>query len=186
MPLADRGSTRARPVVLLALAGALLVARLAIGIAEHRHPRAPGGLVRWRSLDAAEGAAVAEHKPLLLDFSAGWCEPCNRMEREVFADGASADLINATFVPVHVADEDQSPAASALRRRFEVDALPTLVVLSPTRKEPTREQGYAGKRRVLAFLRAAVAPPRPTRAGPPSFPPVDEPPANEPPGLGRQ
>jgi len=32
------------------------------------------------------------------------------------------------IIPVHVTDEDQSPAAAAMSRRHEVTALPTMVV----------------------------------------------------------
>jgi thiol:disulfide interchange protein len=116
-------------------------------------------LVLWRPLDGAEAAAVTERKPLLYDFSAAWCEPCRRMESELFADGASADFINKTYVAVRVTEEDSSPAAAAVRARYGIEALPTLVVTSPARRTPLRERGYPGKRRTMTFLHAAAAAP---------------------------
>ena len=78
------------------------------------------------------------------------------MKREVFSDAGSADFINATFLPVRVADEDQSKAATALRQLHSVMALPTMNRRRlPESKEPRRMQGYPGKRQVMGFLRAA-------------------------------
>ena len=73
---ANAMSTRARPTVLIGLAAVMFAGRLAAGINEGANPPHPGGLVSWRPIDGAVAAATAEHKPILYDFSASWCEPC--------------------------------------------------------------------------------------------------------------
>jgi thiol:disulfide interchange protein len=158
MPPDERRSTRARPVALSVVTAGLLAARIALGVYDGRHPPPPGGLVKWTSIENAQIAASIEKRPILYDFSAIWCEPCRRMEREVFANATEAGFINGAYVPVRIADEDQSPAALAVRTHHGVDGLPTLLVVYAGDAPPARIEGYAGKRRTVSFLRAAVVP----------------------------
>jgi thiol:disulfide interchange protein len=158
-------STRGRPTVLLTLAAGLLIARIAIGAYDAHHPPPVGGLVHWRAPDAAEAAAATEGRPILYDFSAAWCQPCQQMEREVFADAEAADFINKTYVPVRVADEDQAAISTALRLRHRVEGLPTLLVVRAGDVRPFRIEGYDGKRRTVAFLKRAAEPRQPMMPG---------------------
>jgi thiol:disulfide interchange protein len=152
-------STRARPTALIALAVALLALRVGLSVYDAFHPPRAGGLVNWRSPDAAEAAAASEQKPILYDFSADWCLPCRQMEREVFADARAAGIINASYVAVRVVDGDANPAAKAVRDRLHLDALPTLVVVHPGTKYPWRIEGYRGKRQTISFLERAARKP---------------------------
>jgi thiol:disulfide interchange protein len=120
-------------------------------------------LVKWRAAEGAARAAAAEHKPILYDFSASWCEPCQRMDREVFASSDAAGLINSNFVPVRVTDDDRAEAAEAVREQYGVASLPTLLVVHDPKGEPRRLEGFPGKDRTVAFLKQALAP-EPTAA----------------------
>src|SRR5436190_726844 len=116
---ANAMSTRARPTVLIGLAAVLFAGRLAAGINEGANPPHPGGLVSWRPIDGAVAAATAEHKPILYDFSASWCEPCRQMERGVFANPDDARFINDSYIPVRIIDDDTSAAAATLSKDHE-------------------------------------------------------------------
>lgn len=171
------GSTRARPTALLAAALVLLVARVGTGLYEERHPPETPDLVRWRPVAGAEAEARRLAKPLLYDFTADWCTPCQAMRREVFADRNAAEQINRLFVPVQVLDrkreEGRNPAVvDSLQRRFRVDGFPTLVVVSPAGGDSVVLAGYPGKIPTLRRLTQAQArmtlPAR--RPGAPGFP----------------
>jgi thiol:disulfide interchange protein len=90
---------------------------------------APAGL-RWRTdAAAAEREAANTRRPLLVFFSAEWCMPCHAMLTRSFADPAVAALVARDFVPLLVdVTNDDDPRATALRDRYHVVALPTLVV----------------------------------------------------------
>jgi thiol:disulfide interchange protein len=155
MPRGD--STRARPTGLLILAGLLLLARVATGIHEAYRPPRAGGLVHWLTPAEVEAMPAGPRKPILYDFSAAWCIPCKQMDGELYSNPAAADFVNDTFVAVRVTDEDRSPAATVLRSRHRVAALPTMVVVHPDTKDPRRLEGYPGRRQALGFLKTAAA-----------------------------
>jgi len=164
MPPADEarvsGSTRRTPPWLLALAAILLVARVITGILEERHPPQVADLVRWRPVADAVAEARQAKRPLLFDFTAAWCPPCRAMQREVFADRASADQIEKLFVPVQVLDREReegrnAPEVTALQERFHVTSFPTLVVVSADGAKPVVLAGYRGKTLTLQSLTQA-------------------------------
>lgn len=105
--------------------------------------------------DAAEeaerafAAARASGGPVLLDFSAVWCPPCNVLAAEVLhADPAPAAL-DAYAVAVLDADD---PTSFALKSRYAIGGYPTVVLVDAEGAEISRQVGYPGRDAFVSWL----------------------------------
>jgi thiol:disulfide interchange protein DsbD len=98
------------------------------------------------SLAAVAALAVANGKPLLLDFYADWCVSCKEMERYTFADPRiAADLPDFRLLRVDVtANNDRD---KALLARFRLFGPPATIFFDGQGREV---QGA----RVIGFARA--------------------------------
>jgi thiol:disulfide interchange protein len=157
-----RGSARAFPRALVLLAAAFLVARVATGVIEERHPSRVADTIAWRDPQDAVTLARQTGKPILYEFGAEWCGPCHLLQNEVFADPRDAQVIESRYVPVQVTDRQRedgrnSPDVQALQDRYRIQAFPTLVMVDPDAGELGRLEGYPGARAVVQTLTETAA-----------------------------
>jgi len=95
-------------------------------------------------LSEAFNTAKEQNKPVLVMFSAAWCQPCNEMKNEVFTQPSVQQALSA-WVPVYV-DEAQSPD---LVKRFKIEGYPSFVLLS---NKGVEEDRFMGARSADDFL----------------------------------
>lgn len=114
-------------------------------------PVMDGPFVELRFEPALE-KALSEKKLFLVDFSATWCEPCHRMERDTWAAAEVRAWLSENAIAIQV-DYD---AETALAERFQVTSLPTVLALRDG-VEFDRLVGYQGPDPFLVWGRDARA-----------------------------
>ncbi len=112
-------------------------------------------------------AARSEHKLVLLSFvGSDWCPNCQELERKVFDTHAFVDYAAGHLVLVCVDQPNNKPQPDELKAanqklldKFDVDPLPTIILLDANTNTVLRVEGYDGKspKEFIAALDQAAA-----------------------------
>lgn len=100
---------------------------------------------------AGRSEAARQQKPMLLFFTAGWCDYCHQMAAEAFSNPQVARL-SGQFVCVLV-DADAEPDVC---RQFEVAGYPTIQFLSSRGVPLNRLVGKQPGHQVMMAMQAAL------------------------------
>lgn len=144
------------PILFWVLVAAVLF-RLVTNVTDKNKKETGAGLVHWQPLEGAPAAAAKAGKPVLYDFTAAWCAPCHRLDKEAWGDDAIADKVNTGFVAARVVDRQREdgknpPAIQELHRRYNIQAFPTLLVTDASGREIARSEGFRDRETVVKFL----------------------------------
>lgn len=112
--------------------------------------------------------AIADGTPVMMDFYADWCVPCLELDRVTFTDRRVVEE-SENFVRLKVdLTQFDSEESEALRRRYEVAGVPTIVFLDPTGEE-IRDIRVVGFVNANDFLGRIERVPQPSVAVPASY-----------------
>ena len=120
--------------------------------------RPPARAIEWQPFaEETLARATAEGRPVLLEFSADWCVPCHELDENTFTH---PEVVRATesFVRMKVdLTHLDAPGPSALRTRFAVEGVPTIIFLAPDGREVTeaRVVGFLAPDKFLERVRQA-------------------------------
>jgi thioredoxin:protein disulfide reductase len=91
-----------------------------------------GSSIRWLPYsDAMLDRAAREGKPVFVDFYADWCAPCKELDEKTFS---TPEVIQQSKSYVMLKADLTSagdPQTEALRKKYEIKGVPTLVFLKP-------------------------------------------------------
>lgn len=106
--------------------------------------------ISWEQvLDRAAGGEAP--RPVLIDFYAQWCGPCKLMDAFVYNEAeVIAELGDVVTFKVDI----DKPEYAALRERFNITLLPTLVWCDERGREIDRFTGAVSTREFLQIVRA--------------------------------
>lgn len=112
--------------------------------------------IPWqKNLPTALEQARASGRPVLLDFSAGWCTYCRRMEQSVWPDAKVGQTVKRDYIPVSLDVDD--PAGGDAAKKYGVQFLPAIFVLDAD-GNVLREGSFMNVDEMNAFLKPGYRP----------------------------
>ena len=117
------------------LKAAIGVVLLAVGVWFVLPSKHAEGLAFQAYSDAALAEATAAGKPVVIDFFATWCLPCKELEKFTFTDAGVAKALDGWVLLKADLSKQASPEVAALRTRWGIQGVPTIVFLGPDGKE---------------------------------------------------
>ncbi len=139
-----------RPFLVLRSAlGIVAVGALAIML----YPRQAPEKLRFEPFNPERLASAAQAgKPVLIDFSADWCIPCREMDHSTFVDPSVVSEAKR-FVRMKANLTAQDKATEAMTTKFEIQGVPTTMLIDSAGKVAQRKVGYIGPQEMLIELR---------------------------------
>ncbi|HEV3137250.1 MAG TPA: thioredoxin family protein [Pirellulales bacterium] len=108
----------------------------------------------WQpNLETAQQLAGQTNRLVLVHFWAPWCQPCLRLDKEVFSHTETAAALNPNFVCVKL-NVDETPGTARL---YGVSSLPTDVILSPAGRLVAQIQSPPTAVQYIAQMNQAAA-----------------------------
>ena len=122
---------------------------LALAVAQAREPvpATSGKPVSYTSLEAACEASIQDQSPVLLVFSATWCQPCQLLKKNTLDAPAFLEHVGALHIVDIDVDANQKIAGS-----FEVSAIPAMFLMTGDRKIIAHRTGYVEPAQMLEWV----------------------------------
>jgi len=121
-----------------------------------------GESVTWMNFNDGFKKALAEKKPMVIDFYADWCKWCKVMDTETFSDGEVAEKLKSDYVAIRIHTDTQAHerlkfnnhefSVQEFSSMMGVQGLPTLVFMDRTGKPITQIPGFLKKDVFLPLL----------------------------------
>jgi thioredoxin:protein disulfide reductase len=110
-------------------------------------------LLAWEHREEdALAKAKAEKRPMIVDFTADWCGACKQLTKETFND-PRVKTKASNFVAVKIdATDDEDEQINAVKGKYKVVGLPTVVVFDSNGVERKRFNEFVGPDQFMAAI----------------------------------
>lgn len=108
------------------------------------------GQSRWlTNFERAHAESLRLDVPLVVHFSAAWCGPCQKMEREVLNRPELKSLFGKEIVGVKI----DGPSNEELLKRFNIVAYPTDILITTDGNVAAQRQGFQSTTNYMTLMR---------------------------------
>ena len=130
--------------------GILLIAAVVAGFILVPKVLRANEVAPWTSdYAAAKQQAAAQHKLVLLYFTATWCGPCQEMKHTTFADREVERAVTAKLVPVKLDVDENRPLA----QQFGIESIPNFKIIDGEGRVLKEQAGYMTSAEFLAWIK---------------------------------
>lgn len=106
--------------------------------------------IPWRhDYAAALQEGKASGKPILIDFSATWCPPCQRMKQSSWPDDRVVKLASSSYVPLGLDVDDANAKAPA--EKYNITEIPAILIVDSDGKV-LKQGAFMSADELTAFL----------------------------------
>ena len=96
----------------------------------------PDRTLPWRHDEATAFAeAKRDGKGVMVDFSAGYCKPCGKLETDTFAADGVYERILAEYVPLKFDVSNGTDLDDELQEKYDAETLPAVILLDANGRE---------------------------------------------------
>jgi len=116
-----------------------------------------GPMIRFSTKNYKQilASAKASQKRIFVDAFATWCAPCTELRKTTFKDPKAAEYFNKNFISYSI-DVEKGEGID-LAKKWQVDGLPTLLILDKNGKVLATHTGYVDGKGLLEFAGEAQA-----------------------------
>lgn len=107
----------------------------------------------YNDVPSCLAAGKESGRPILMDFWATWCEKCIELEKTTLAHESVSKVLKKRFVFCKIDCTKKSAAVKAIKKRFGVRGLPTLVILDSKQKPHKNVVGMVTPKELLEILK---------------------------------